>query len=186
MKKQKNRVFEGLSGRISLLVICGLFAVACSEEDAKKENKPGQSEVTLDGGPYSNMTARTTDPALAVYSPDEDATAITFTASADGEDFHVVIAFPGKAKGQHSWNEDDCFVQTAQNIGEANESVTATFITPDGDNIHIGHVKIDNYGDVNGIVSGSFEGNCTFVDASCGNCMEEGTMKGKFEARRVN
>ena len=181
-----NCVFEGLSRRISLLVICGLFAMACSEDDAEKENKPGQSEVTLDGGPYSNLTAKTSDPALAVYSASEDATAITFTATADGEDFHVVIAFPGKSKGQHSWNEDDCFVQTAQDIELANESITATFIKPDGESVHIGHVKIDNYGDVNGIVSGSFEGNCTFIEASCNNCLSEGTMKGKFEARRVN
>jgi hypothetical protein len=48
-----------------------------------------------------------------------------------------------------------------------------------------GFVKIDKYEGVGGIISGSFEGECTFADSRCGNCIKKGTIKGSFKVYRV-
>ena len=192
MNNKKNHLFKGLNMKSALFLICACAAISCSDDDEpKKNNNPGISEVTLDGGPFTNLTAKgtTASPAMAVYSPDEDLTAITYSAMADGEEYYVVIAFPGKAKGQHAWNEENCFVQVMTEVDNADEGITATFINLNN-SVHTGHVRIDSYGEVGGVISGSFEGGCTYIDASdldesCVNCLETGTMKGRFEAKRV-
>ena len=134
MNNEKYHVFDGLRMKCALFVICACAAVSCSDDDEpKRNNNPGISEVTLDGGPFTNLTAKSANasPAMAVYSPDEDLTAITYSAMANGEEYYVVIAFPGNSKGQHAWNEDNCFVQVMTDVDNADEGITATFIIPD-------------------------------------------------------
>jgi hypothetical protein len=190
MNTRKNYVFDGMKRYFSLILFVALFMTACKDDDPKKDANPGGSEITLDGGPYADEKATTKDAALAVYDPQEDITVISFTAEdSDGDEFSVLMAYPGKEKGQKPWTEEFCYVQIVEDMESTDEAVTATFVDPDNDTtpVHTGHIKIDNYGNVGGIVSGSFEGNCTFIDAGCAatSCLTYGTMKGKFEAKRI-
>jgi hypothetical protein len=182
-----NMISSGTISRYSLVFLLLVSIAACKDdEDPAKKNEPGISEVTLNGGPYTNLTAKsiTDEPAVATYSPTDDLTSVVYTAMANGKEFYVVLAFPGSGKGQHAWDEDNCFVQTWEDYDDINAAVTATYYDEDGE-VHTGTVKIDNYGAVGGVITGSFEGDATFIDTSC-NCMDSGTMKGTFSAVRLN
>lgn len=171
----------------ALVLVMALAFLACNDEESEKSNEPGVSDVTLNGGPYSNVTAKTTDTddAAAVYSPQENVTSVTYTAMLDGREFYVIVAFPGTEKGSHSWNDEDCFVQVVEDISNTTEAITATYYSPDTGEVHNGTVKVDNYGNVGGVISGTFEGGATFTEHATGTTTT-GTMKGKFSARRLN
>lgn len=178
--------FPEVCKKYALIFLMMATFVACKDDEPENKNEPGVSEVTLDGGPYSNVTAKTTesDDAAAVYSPSEDMTSVSFNATVSGREFFVIVAFPGAGKGNFTWNEDNCFVQVAEDM-TATDAITASYFTPDGSGINSGTVTVDNYGNPGGIVSGSFNGVATFTEHATGN-VTSGTMKGKFSARRLN
>ena len=165
--------------------VCLLMVAAfgCNDDDEPKKEEAGVSEVTLNGGRYTNVIAKTTSAATAVYSPQDDMTAITYTAMAGDKEFLVVIAFPGKDAGQKSWDGENCFASTMQILEDTDESVMASYYE-EGGTLHNGYVKIDKYGQVGGVVSGTFEGDVTFIDTECA-CLDAGTMKGTFRAQRI-
>ena len=185
MNKMKMNFLE-LFKKYSVWLLVVVIIAACKDDEPEKKNEPGESEVTLNGGPYSNVTAKTTDSddAAAVYNAQEDATSITYTATVSGREFSVIVVFPGAQKGNHSWNEDNCFVQVVEDVSNTSEAITASYYSPDNSEVHSGTVNVDNYGNVGGVVSGTFEGGATFIEHSTGN-ITTGTMKGKFSARRI-
>ena len=167
----------------TLFPVVLVVAFGCSDDDEKKMEQPGASEVTVDGGRYSNLTAKATDPATAVYSPTEGMTSVSYTAEVSGETFLVVVAFPGQQQGQYEWTEETSFVSVMQYFDDADKGVTASHLGEEN-TVHSGFVKIDKYGAAGGVISGSFEGDVTIVDTEC-SCLEEGTVKGKFSAHRL-
>lgn len=168
---------------LAFLVV--LAAFGCSDdEEGKKNEEAGVSEVTLNGGRYSNLTAKSTTAAVAVFNPQENITSITYSAFSGDDEFLIVIAYPGNASGQEPWNEDDCYAYTGHVEGTTvDHSVSASYLKEDN-GVHTGFVKIDKYGSVGGLITGSFEGNVTIIDGEC-QCMTDGTMKGTFQAERI-
>ena len=185
METKKMARFLGALRKCGTVFLLSVAAFGCSDdEEDKKKEEAGVSEVTLNGGPYANVTAKTTTtPATAAYSPQDGMTAITYTAFAGDDEFLVVIAFPGNDPGQETWDGENCFASTMQIMDDNEHTVMASYLE-DGNTLHAGHVKIDSYGQVGGIISGSFEGDVTFIDTECG-CVNKGTMKGIFRAQRL-
>jgi hypothetical protein len=145
----------------------------------------GGSEVTFGGGPYS-VPFTVIGKASAMFMTDEDFTLIQYTSEVVGGTVSVSIAFPGKAPGTHPWSKDkdvNCFVISQHKMG--GKTIGGTYGSVDENEIHIGSVTVDRYEGVGGVVSGSFQGNYTFIDEACGACFSEGTISGKFTARRV-
>lgn len=171
-----------------LFVLAAISACSGDEDDITKENEEaGGSNVTLNGGYYNNLTAKSSAEATGVYNPDDDVTAIAYTTEANDEDFVVIISFPGKEAGQKNWDIDQyCYVQVAHEFKNSDKTMTATYydLTNNTFTVHPGHVTIDSYGDIGDIISGSFEGKCTFMHSESGHS-GYGTMKGTFKARRT-
>jgi hypothetical protein len=176
--------------KICVMSFVVLFASCGGEDDElKKEETAGESEVTLDGGGhYTKLTAEAEEVGTAVYNAGDDVTAVTYTAQLNGDDFLVIISFPGNQPGQFAWNIDDySYAQVTHDMKGTTRTITAAhfYIEDNEYHEHTGHIKIDSYGNAGGIISGSFEGECSFLDSEC-NCYTRGTMKGSFKARRLN
>jgi hypothetical protein len=166
---------------------CLLFAllaslVGCHKDELEETPVGGDSDITLNGGPYSNVTAKATDLAIVVYDPQQNTTAISYTATVNGQDILVVIAYPGNKAGQETWAYNKCFAHAVHQFAN-NRVVTSTYIGDKGIT-NSGYVKVTDYGQPGGIVAGSFEGTASFMDTECG-CVTTGTMKGNFRGKRA-
>jgi len=145
----------------------------------------GTMHVTLNGGPYSNLTIAANNPGTGGYVADKNTSFIGFSGlDKDGNAIAVQIFFPGNEKGQFSWNDTNCMVVTNHNIGTA--IVAGVSVIPsDPPSIHPGYVKITEFGEVGATISGTFEGNFTYTDYRCQiPCIEYGTVKGMFTVPR--
>jgi hypothetical protein len=173
--------------KLCIAFVIAVGAACSGDDDPDNKNQAGESSVTLNGGPYTNFTANTTEPGTAVYDPQEDVTVLGYSATVNGEPVVVIVSFPGKTPGEKTWNVDElCFAQVTHDYKDSDRVVTATFYhTNTGTAVeHSGHVKLDSFGEVGGIVSGSFQGDCTFVDSKS-TTTTTGTMKGTFRVRRT-
>lgn len=144
----------------------------------------GTTQITFNGGPYSNLTMAANNPGSGAYVAAENVSFVMFSGLDDnGNAIAVQIFFPGKEKGQFAWN-DKCFAVTNHNIGAAIVAGNS-FIPSDPPSVHPGHVKITEYGEVGGSITGTFEGNFTFTDFRCQPpCMKYGSIKGMFTVPR--
>lgn len=145
----------------------------------------GGSSITLNGGPYSNLTIKANNPGYASHEPSQNITTIGFSGlDDDGNAIAVNITYPGKGIGQEPWTEQ-CVVVTSHQIN--GKLVAGNSIIPsDPPSPHPGFVKITGYGEVGSQVAGSFEGNFTIMDNRCEPiCITYGTVKGTFLVPRM-
>jgi hypothetical protein len=145
----------------------------------------GGSEIILNGGPYSSVTANGMVPGAAGFDTKEGVTSVYFYTHVDDLTIGVSLSFPGKGVGTTLWFNPDCFVATAQSSTSSDRTIVGTIDKPDDNEVHSGYIQVDRYDSVGGLIAGSFEGSLTFLDSQCNACKSVGTIKGKFVARRL-
>jgi hypothetical protein len=174
---------------LALLLLTAISA--CDDENgSEKKAQPGagDSQVTLTGGPYTSpLTAKSVEAGTAVYNANEDVTGLSFIGVVNGEDVSVVLAFPGKEIGQRSWNvNENCYVTASHALKGTTDYISASYFDVSTGSFvhHEGHITIDKYEGVGGMISGSFEGKCTFMESK-DERITYGTMKGSFKVIRM-
>jgi hypothetical protein len=145
----------------------------------------GGSEIILNGGPYSGVTAHGMVPGAAGFDTKKNVTSVYFYTHLEDLTIGVSLSFPGKGVGTTVWFDPDCFVATAQSSTRSDRTIVGTIDKPDSNEVHSGYIQVDRYDDVGGLITGSFEGSLTFLDSQCSGCKNIGTIKGKFIARRL-
>ena len=146
----------------------------------------GTTQVTFSGGPYSNLTITGNDRASGGYEPGQNISFVLFSGVDNAENpVSVSMFFPGKEDGQFAWN-DIHYVLTSHHFGHQELVLGTSVIPSDPPSVHPGHIKITEYGEVGGPISGSFEGSFTFMDTRClpEPCVAYGSIKGMFIVRR--
>ena len=143
----------------------------------------GGSEIILNGGPYSNVAAYGMAPGAAGFDAKIGVTAVYFYTYVGDITIGVSLSFPGNGVGKRAWSHPDSFVATAQSPNSG-ATIAGTIDTPDSQGIHTGYIQVDRYDEVGGLITGSFGGGLTFINAQCGGCKTVGTIQGKFMAQR--
>lgn len=143
------------------------------------------NEITLNGGPYSNMTTKDPIDGYAIYVPSENITTIAFAAmDPNNTPISVAIFFPGNAPGSVNWNEM-YHVSSTHNVGGGVPTIIQGMAAIPGDppTTHQGYIRVKEYTEKK--VSGDFAGNFTFMDGSCQPpCIKYGTVQGTFVVPR--
>ena len=170
---------------VFILFAALIVAAGCKEDDSPEKEVAGGCEVTLTGGPYGNTTTfKTDETAMPVYIAEDDMNIISFYGEANGQEVMVRIMYPGKNAGRLSWNEETCYVITTQVID--GEIVQGSHLKDDDPlTYHSGYVEVMRYDEKEGIITGEFAGDYSFIKACEPDlCIESGTIEGSFYASR--
>lgn len=186
---QVQMMFKKAIGKFGFLFLMLVAMMACDNNDEGINVTGSENEITVNGGPFTNFTARgERDGGSAVYDVQENLTVVSYTPEiSEDEYFHVILSFRGNTTGEYPWDvEEDCFFQASYHKDSNSSIVITSYNASDTVLIENGSVKIDSYGEPGGVIEGSFEGDCMIRDVDCSTCpISEGTLKGEFKVTRV-